>query len=116
MVPDIEVFPRPVRRLLLALLVLGPLVFGALVLLGAGSSPTVVIEATVVDSPPPDADVYPLSRVPDDSPVRAVVTDALSDGSASVEATTEAVRSDGVPATDYYVRHDGRTVRVSVTS
>jgi len=51
MVPDLDVFPRPIRRLILAGLVLGPLLLMTLVLLGAGSSPTVEIEATVVDAP-----------------------------------------------------------------
>lgn len=116
MVPDLDVFPRPIRRLILAGLVLGPFLLMTLVLLGAGSSPTVEIEATVVDAPPSDADVYPLSDLSEDSPTRAVVEDALRDGSSTVEATTEEVRSDGVPATEYYVRHDGRVVRVSVIS
>jgi hypothetical protein len=116
MVPDLDVFPRPVRRLILAVLVLGPLVLAGLVLLGASSSPTVVLEATVVDAAPADAEVYPLSGFPEDSPTRDAVEDALRDGSGSVEATTEAVRSDDVPATEYYVRHDGRVVKVSVNS
>jgi hypothetical protein len=116
MVPDMDVFPRPVRYAVLAALVLGPLLLGLLVLAGVGSTPTVVVEATVVDSAPSDADVYPLSALSEGSPPRVAVTEAVRDGSSSVEATTQEVRSDGVPATSYYVRHDGRVVKVSVTS
>jgi hypothetical protein len=116
MVPELGVFPRPIRYVVLALLVLGPLALGALVLAGAGSTPTVVVEATVVDSPPSDAEVYALSEIPDDSPVRTAVEEALRTGSGSVEATTEEVRADGFPVTEYYVRHDGRVVRVSLQS
>ncbi|WP_380681036.1 hypothetical protein [Salinigranum sp. GCM10025319] len=116
MVPELGVFPEPIRYVVLALLVLGPLVLGALVLAGVGSTPTVVVEATVVDSPPSDAEVHALSTVPDDSPVRTAVGEALRTGSGSVEATTEEVRADGFSATEYYVRHDGRVVRVSLQS
>jgi hypothetical protein len=116
LIPDLDVLPRPVRYLVLGVLVLGPLLLLALVLAGAGSTPTVVVEATVVDSPPSDAEVYALSELPDGSPVRVAVEEALRDGSGSVEATTDEVRHDGVPATDYYVRHDGRVVRVTVGS
>jgi hypothetical protein len=116
MAPDLNVFSKPVRYGVLALLVLGPLLFGALVLAGAGSSPTVVVEATVVDSPPSDAEVHQLSRFDDGSPVRAAVEEALRDGSGSIETTTEEVRADDLPADGYYVSHDGRTVRVSVRS
>jgi hypothetical protein len=114
MVPDLDAFPTPIRYLLLGVLVGGPLVFVVLVLLGASSTPTVVVEATVVDSgpPSPDAAVYPLSRFPDDSPVRVAAAEALETGSASVEATTDEVQYDGVPHTGYYVEHDGRTVRI----
>ena len=75
-----------------------------------------MVEATVVDSPPADAEVYPLSELPEGSPVRTAVREALRTGSGSVEATTEEVRAAGVPATEYYVRHDGRVVRVSLQS
>jgi hypothetical protein len=115
LVPDLDVFPRPVRKLLLAVLVLGPLCFFVLVLAGAGSSPTVVVEGKAVESAPQNAAVYPLSRFPDDSPVRVAVREAVRDGSGSVETTTDAARYDGVPHSGYYVRHDGRIVEVSVS-
>jgi hypothetical protein len=116
LIPDLEFLPRPVRYLVLAVVVLGPLTLLVMVLVGAGSSPTVVVEATAVDAAPPDAEVYDYSQVPDDSPAGAALEEALRDGSGSVEATTEAVRNDGIPATDYYVRHDGQVVRVTVDS
>jgi hypothetical protein len=116
LVPDLDVLPTPVRYLVLVVLVGGPLLFVVLLLVGTASTPTVVVEATVVDAPPADEDdVYALSRFPAESPVRVAVEEALRDGSASVEATTDEVRHDGVPVTDYYVEHDGRTVRVTVT-
>jgi hypothetical protein len=116
LVPDLDVLPTPVRYLALVALVGGPLLFVVLILVGTASTPTVVVEATVVDAPPAgEEDVYPLSRFPAESPVRVAVEEALRDGSASVEATTDEVRHDGVPTTDYYVEHDGRTVRVTVT-
>lgn len=116
MVADLEVLPQSLRSVLLGLLVLGPLVLLGLVLAGAGSSPTVVVEATVVDAPPSDAAVYELSALSEGNPVRNAVEAALRSGSTSVEATTEAVRTDGVPATAFYVRHDGRVVKVTVRS
>ena len=112
MVPDLETFPRPVRSLVLAALVLGPLLFAAAVLVGTASSQTVVVEATVVDAPPADdEDVYQLAGFPEEAPTRTAVEEALSDGSGSVTTTVEEVRSDP----EFYVRHDERVLRVTVT-
>lgn len=116
MVPDLAVFPEPVRYVVLALLVLVPLLLGALVLAGVGSTPTVVVEATVVDAPPSDVEVHPMSDLPEGSPVREAVDEAVRNGSGSVETTTDAVRADGLSATAYYVRHDGAVVRVAFDS
>jgi hypothetical protein len=114
MVPDLEAFPKPVRYGLLAVLVLGPLLFGLLVVLGGVSSPTVVVDATAVDSPPSDAEVYRLSGFAEGSPIRAATEEALRDGSGSVETTVADVRSGTYPGTEFYVRDDGRFVRVTI--
>lgn len=112
MVPDLDAFSRPVRYLVLAVVVLDPLFFAALVLVGTASRPTVAVEATVVDEPPATEDrVYRLSGVDDESPTRAAVEEALRDGSGSVMTTVEEVRSDP----EFYVRHDGQVVRVTIS-
>ncbi|WP_251342579.1 hypothetical protein [Haloplanus halophilus] len=119
MVPDLHVVSKPVRYLVLGVLGAGVLLLVVLVLLGMASTPTVTLEATVVDSVPSETaaeDVHSLSGFADDSPVRAVVEDALRTGSASVEATTADVRDADVPSTEFYVRHDGRVVRVVIDS
>jgi hypothetical protein len=110
MVPDLDASPRPVRYLILAPVVLGPLLLAVTVLVGTASSPTVVVEATVVDAPPvAEDDVYRLSGFAEESPTRAAVEEALRDG--SVTATAEEVRS----APEFYVRHDEQVVRVEMT-
>jgi hypothetical protein len=118
MVPDLHVVSRPVRYLVLGGMGSGVLLLAVLVLLGIASTPTVTLEATVVDSVPPDAaadeDVHALSRFSADGPVRAAVESALRSGSESVETTTERYRAEDLPATEFYVRHDGAVVRVSV--
>jgi len=112
MVPDLEAFSRPVRYLVLTALVLGPLLFAAAILVGTASSPPVVVEATVVDSPPADnGDVYQLAGFSEEAPTRTAVEEALRDGSGSVTATVEEVRSDP----EFYVQHDEQVVRVTVT-
>ncbi|MFC6940750.1 hypothetical protein ACFQE8_12390 [Salinirubellus sp. GCM10025818] len=116
MVPDLEVFPESVRYPILAVLGVGVLSLVGLVLVGLTSSPTVVLEATVVDAPPPDGEVYALSEFSGESPVRAVVEEALRTGSASVQTTTDRVRSEDVPIDAFYVEHDGRVVSVDVNS
>lgn len=114
MVPDLEVLPRLVRYGVLALLVLGPLLFGALVLLGSVSSPTVVVEAAVVDAPPSDAEVLRLAEFSEGSPIRIAVEEALRDGSGSATTTVEELRSERFPGPEFHVRHDERVVRVTV--
>jgi hypothetical protein len=116
MAPDLHVFSRPVRYLILAVLGGSVALFALLVLLGLASTPTTTLDAAVVDSVPADSDaeVYPLSTFPAESPIRTVVEEALRNGSASVRTTTEAVRSADVSIPTFYVRDDGRIVRVSV--
>jgi hypothetical protein len=116
MAPDLEVFPEPVRYLILAVLGVGVLSLGGLVLVGLTSSPTVVLEATVVDAPPSDGEVYALSESSEGSPVRTAVEEALRTGSASVETSAKRVRTEDVPTDAFYVSHDGRVVRVDVNS
>jgi hypothetical protein len=116
LIPDLSAFPEPVRYLVLSVLVAGPLALAAVVVVGMLSSPTVVLEATVVDAPPSDAEVYPLSTFSEDSPIRTVVESALEDGSASVQTSVDRVRSADVPLRKWYVSHEGRVVRVAVTS
>ena len=117
LIPDLSAFPEPVRYLVLSVLVVGPLALAAVVVVvGTLSSPTVVLEATVVDAPPSDAEVYPLSSFSEDSPIRTVVESALEDGSASVQTSVDRVRSADVPLRKLYVSHEGRVVRVAVTS
>jgi hypothetical protein len=116
MAPDLEVFPEPVRYLILAVLGVGVLSLGGLVLVGLTSSPTVVLEATVVDAPPSDGEVYALSEFSDGSPVRAVVEEALRTGSASVKTTTDRMRSEDVPIDAFHVSYDERVVKVDVNS
>jgi hypothetical protein len=122
MAPDLHVLPGPVRYLVLGVSGSGVLLLAVLVLLGVASTPTVTLEATVVDSVPPgadvDEDVYPLSRFGAESPVRAAVEEARrsTSGTGSVETTTERYRAENLPTTAFYVRHDGAVVRVSVES
>ncbi|SEA06284.1 hypothetical protein SAMN04488065_1646 [Haloplanus vescus] len=119
MVPDLRVVSKPVRYLVLGVLGAGVLLFAVLVVLGTLSTPTVTVEATVVDSVPADAtdeDVSSLSDFPADSPIRAVVEDALENGTASATATTAEIRAADAPGTEWYVRHDGRVVRVEVNA
>ena len=116
MVPDLEVFPDPVRYLILAVLGVGVLSLVGLVLVGLTSSPTVVLEATVVDAPPSDGEMYALSEFSEGSPVRAAVEEALRTGSATVQTTTDRMRSEDVPIDAFYVRHDGRVVSVDVNA
>lgn len=116
MVPDLEVFPEPVRYLILILLGVGVLSLAGLVLVGLTSSPTVVLEATIVDAPPSDGEVYVLSAFSEGSPVRAAVEEALRTGSASVETSAKRVRSEEVPIDAFYVEHDERVVSVDVNS
>lgn len=114
MVPDLDVFPRPIRYGLLAVLVAGPLCLGLLVLVGGVSSPTVVVEATAVDAPPSDADVHRLSEFSEGSPVRAAVEEALRKHSGAARTTAEEVRSGTFPGTEFHVRDGDRFVRVTV--
>jgi hypothetical protein len=114
MVPDMAVFSKPVRYLVFGVLGTGVFVFALLILLGLVSTPTVTVEATVVDDAPSDAAVYPLSSFSEDSEVRVAVEEALRSGTASVEATTEEIRDDDVPATEFYVSHEGRVVHVTL--
>jgi hypothetical protein len=114
LIPDLEVLPWPLRYLALGLLVLGPLLLLALVLVGAGSSPTVTVEATVVDAPPSDAEVHALSEFPADSPVRAAVEEALREGTGSAQGTKAEVRNGAASGTEYYVERDGRVVKVTL--
>jgi hypothetical protein len=116
MVPDLGVFPRPVRYLILLFLVSGVLLLVGLVLAGLASSPTVTLEATAVEAPPSDGDVYALSEFSEGSPVRAVAEEALRTGSASVETTTGEVRSEDVPTDVFYVVRNERAVKVSVAA
>jgi hypothetical protein len=119
MAPD--VVSKQIRCLVLGVLAAGVGLLIVLVLLGMASTPTVTLEATVVDSVPSGADaedVYPLSRFAAESPVRAAVERSLGSESESrsVETTTERYRAENVPATEFHVRHEGRVVRVSVES
>jgi len=116
MAPDLDVFSSPVRFLVLTILGSGVLILVVLVLAGLASSPTVVLEATVVDAPSSDDEVYTLSEFSAESPVQTVAEKALRTGSGSVETTTEEMRSEEVPTDEFYVRHHGRVVRVSVAS
>ena len=116
MVPDLAAFHKPVRYVLLAVLVLGPISLVIVVLVGVTSSPSVVVEATVVDARPSEADVYTLSEIPEDSPLRPVVLQAFRAGSAEAEVKTEQLRFDGFPTRGVYNRHDGRFVKVTVDS
>ena len=122
MVPDLHVVSKPVRYLVLGVLGSGVLLFAVLVLLGTLSTPTVTLEATVVDSVPPgadaDEDVYPLSRFSSESPVRTAIEESLRSetGAGSAETTTERYRAENPPTTEFYVRHDGRVIRVAVES
>jgi hypothetical protein len=114
MVPDMAVFPKPVRSLVFAVLGTGVLLFALLILLGLASTPTVTVEAAVVDDAPSNAEVYSLSTFSEESKVRAAVEEALQSDSASVEATTEEIRTDEVPTTEFYVSHEGRVVHVTL--
>lgn len=110
--PDLDAFSRPVRHLVLAAVVVGPLLFAALVIVGTVSSPTIAVEATVVGEPPATEDhVYRLSGVDERIPTRASVEGVLRNGSGSVGATVEEVRSDP----EFSVRHDEQVVRVTIS-
>ena len=65
-----SVFPKTVRSLVFAVLGTGVLLFGLLILLGLASTPTVTVEATVVDDVPSDAEAYSLSTFSAESRVR----------------------------------------------
>jgi hypothetical protein len=114
MVPDLEAFSPPVRYGVLALLVLGPLLFGALVFLGGASSPAAVVEASPTDAPPSDAKVVPLAAFSDESPVRTASEAALDGESHSVETTVEAVQSGAYSGEEFYVAQDGDYARVTI--
>ena len=111
-----SVFPKTGRSLVFVVLGTGVLLFGLLILLGLASTPTVTVEATVVDDVPPDADAYSLSTFSAESRVRVAAEAALgsASGSASVTATTEEIRTDAATETEFYVEHEGRVVRVAV--
>ena len=111
-----SVFPEAVRYLVFAVLGTGVLLFGLLILLGLASTPTVTVEATVVDDVPPDADAYSLSTFSAESRVRVAAETALGSesGPAAITATTEEIRTDAASETEFYVEHQGRVVRVSV--
>lgn len=120
MVSDLHVVSRPVRHAILGVLGVGVFLLVVSILFDTLSTPTVTLEATVVDSAPPgaDADVYSLSGFSTGSPVRTAVAEALRSetGSASAETTTERYRAENLPTTEFYVRHDGRVVRVAAES
>ncbi|RLM56473.1 hypothetical protein DVK02_08155 [Halobellus sp. Atlit-31R] len=114
LIPDLSAFPRPVRYVAVALLAGVPIAVVLVVLIGFANSPTAALDAIVVDAPTSDAEVYPLSSFDGESPVRQVVEAALQARSASVQTTTERLQSADVPIDKFYVRHDGRVVRVAV--
>jgi hypothetical protein len=114
LVPDLDEFSAPVRYGLLALLVAGPLLFGALVFLGGASSPSAVVAAAPAEAPPSDAEVIRLATFSEGSPIRTASEAALDGEPRSVETTVETVRSGAYPGREFYVTHDGDYARVTV--
>jgi hypothetical protein len=72
MVPDTAVFSKRARYLVFAVLGTDVFLFALLILLGLASTPTVTVEATVVDDAPSSAEVYSLSSFWEESTVWAV--------------------------------------------
>ena len=104
----------PYGRLLVGGIVVTGVALAVVALVDTVGSTPVVLDATVIETPPSDATVREVDEFPAESPVRTVIERARADSSASVDTTRKRLRDADVTGTRLYVVSGERVVRVNV--